>query len=191
MTSSYTPFGLRPVRKRGSAPNSAGLSKYKINPAGYATAIYKGDPVGISSGYLFRCSAAADHAVGVFMGCQYNDINTKKPTWSPNYVANTSVGTDPAGIVAMVADDPDNTYVIQADASVTVGDVGLNFALTIGTGSNITGQSAFGLDAGTRGNTGLFRVVDIYDTPDNAFGDAYPIVEVQIHQHYFEKTSAA
>jgi hypothetical protein len=83
--------------------------------------------------------------------------------------------------------------IVQADASVSVGDVGLNFALTVGSGSTLTGQSAFALDAGTRGNTGLFRLVGIYETPDNAFSgtDPYPVVEVQIHQHYFTKTSAA
>lgn len=191
MTSTLAAFGLRPVRSRAGVHGNA-LRRYRINPAGYATAIFSGDPVLLTAGYLNKVSVSTDYIIGVFMGCKYNDPTTKKPTWSEYYPANTSVGTDPDGIQAMVVADPDATFAIQADASVSVGDVGLNFDVTLGAGSTLTGRSGIGLKAGSRASTSqLLRVVDIYETPDNAFSDAYPIVEVEIVQHRTARLSAS
>jgi hypothetical protein len=67
---------------------------------------------------------------------------------------------------------------------VSVGDINLNFDVTLGAGSAVTVISVFGLDAGTRKETtGMVRILDIYDEPGNAFSDANPKVEVRIVQH--------
>lgn len=195
MSATFTPTGMIPIRKRGGVPNNAAQGRYRINPAGVALTIVRGDPVALNAGYVVRVTAATDWALGVFWGCSYNDIVTKRPTYSPIYLANTSVGTDPKGIQCFVIDDPDTIFAIQADASVSVGDVGvLNFEVTISAGNVVTGQSAYGLDAGTRtAASALLRIVDIYDAPlggSNAFSDPFPWVEVEWVQHRDFRVSA-
>lgn len=188
MTDTLAPFGLRASRKKGGNPNANGVNRYRINPAGNAGNIFKGDPVKtLTTGYITQASATTDYVTGRFMGCMYNDSTTKRPTWSMYYPANTSVGTDPLGIVAFVADDVAETMVIQADASLSVGDIGLNFDVTVSAGSTFTYNSGFALKAASRkATTALLRVVDIFDSPDNALtgaNGAFPLVEVKWVQH--------
>jgi hypothetical protein len=128
----------------------------------------------------------------MFMGCEYNDSVTKKRTFSRYYPANTSVGTDTFGITALVLDDEGQTFIIQADASVSVGDVGLNFEVTLGAGSTLSGNSGIGLAAGTRqASLSLLRVVDLWEAPDNAWSDAFTVVEVQWVMHRNARLSAS
>lgn len=192
MTSTYTPFGLRGARKRGSVPNSLGISKYRINPAGYSVNIANGDPVLLSSGYVQRVSASTDYIRGVFVGCRYDDLNTKVPQYPQMYTANTSVGSDPKGIIALVCDDPDQTYIIQANASVSVGDVGLNFDFDVSAANTTFKKSQYGLAATSRKTaSGPLRIIGLWEQPDNAWSDAFPLVEVELVQAAAHRVSAA
>ena len=192
MTAAKALFGLRPARQKGSGAGTGGISRYRIDPAGYATAIFRGDPVLLTAGYVMKVSASTDYALGMFMGCEYNDPTTKKRIFSRYYPANTSVGTDPYGITALVVDDYDRTFIIQADASVSVGDVGLNFEVTLGAGSTQSGNSGIGLKASTRQpSLSLLRVVDLWEAPDNAWSDAFTVVEVQWVMHRNARLSAS
>lgn len=190
MTSSKVAFGFRPARMRGGAVNGKALSEYRI-ANGFAGNIFYGDPVKqISDGTIVVASVTTDNAVGVFYGCTYVDPTTKQPQYSRYWPA--SVSSLDAAPKALVLDDSRATYIIGADASVSVGDIGLNFDVSNGGGSTLYGSSAFVLKASTRkGGTGLVRVVDVYPTPDNAFGDAFTQVEVRFVQHVDARTSAA
>ena len=181
---SYTPDGFRPTRTRGGTGRGNVMDRYRINPLGYATALAVGDPVKVTAGYIQRCSATTDFTIGIFAGVLYNDPTSKRPTWSQIYTANTSVGaSDPLGIQCFVFDNEQGVFRIQADASVSVGDVGLNFDVTLGTPSATTQRSQYGLKAGSRKTTtALVRVVDIVEEPGNAFSDAFPKVLVQFVQ---------
>lgn len=187
MALSLAPFGLRSARNKGSGANSKGYSTYNINPAGFAGNIFSGDAVNIPvGGYVAPVSANAANALGAFMGCRYNDPTTKRPTWSMYYPANTSVGTDPFGIQAFVDDNTNGTWLVQAGASVSAGDVmAYNFALSLGAGSTVTGVSGFTLAAASRSTAAAsgspnFRIIGLYKTPDNAWSDPNAIVEVVI-----------
>lgn len=185
MSLALAAFGLRSARQRGSAANSKGYTTYNINPAGFGGNIFSGDAVNIlAAGYVVPLSAASANCLGVFMGCRYNDPTTKRPTWSLYYPANTSVGTDPFGIQAFVDDGPEKTWLIQAGASVSIGDVmNANFNLSLGAGSTVTGISGFTLAAASRTPgplTPAFRIVNLYKDPNNAWGDPNPVVEVVI-----------
>jgi hypothetical protein len=190
MTSAKTTFGFRPARMRGGAPNSKALNEYPI-ANGFAGNIFYGDPVKqISTGTIVVASASTDNACGVFYGCTYVDPTTKQPQYSRYWPASTS-SADGAP-KALVLDDPGATFIIGADASVSAGDLGLNFDVSNGGGNTLLGQSAFVLAAGTRkGGSGLVRVVGLYTTPDNAYGDAFTQVEVRFVQHVDARTSAA
>ena len=179
-------FGLRRARKRGSNANSTGYSTYNINPAGYATDIFTGDPVLLSGGYIAKVSVTINNVVGVFMGCTYVDQATGTPRWRPYYPAGTSVGTDAYGIKAFVDDDHDATYLIQSDASVSAGHVGSRFHVTLGAGVTAFGQSGVGLLAAsvsTQAAAFMLEVVGLYEVPGNAWSDPNPVVEVRINRH--------
>ena len=71
----------------------------------------------------------------------------------------------------MVADDSRTVFEVQADASVTAGDLygSQNFAVTLGSGSTFTGMSGHGIEAATRTSTGIAmaRSIDPVDEPGN------------------------
>jgi hypothetical protein len=190
MTSAKTTFGFRPARIRGSGPNAQALGEYRI-ANGLATNIFNGDPVKqIADGTIVVASVTTDYAIGVFQGCFYVDANTKQPTFSRFFPTGTSSAD--SVIKALVADNAAQTFVIGADASVSLGDLGLNFDVSNGGGNTLSGASAFVLKASTRKNaSGLVRVTGLYDTPDNAWGDAFTQVEVRFVQHVDTRVSAA
>ena len=180
MTATKTLNGLTPSRMRGSGANSTGSSVYNI-ASGYAANIFTGDiVVNTAGGNVNVQTAATDKALGVFVGCRYTAPNGT-PTWSPYW----PTGTVSADAKAMVVDNPAATYLIQADTSVTIGDLNsFNFEVTLGAGSTVTGKSGFGLDAATRGlDNEMLRIVGLYDTPGNEITSAFPIVEVRLNQH--------
>jgi hypothetical protein len=66
--------------------------------------------------------------------------------------ASTGLHTSATNAKAMIADDSRAVFEVQADASVTAGDLygSQNFAVTLGTGSTFTGISGHGIAAATR-----------------------------------------
>tara|TARA_R100001132_G_C3251639_1_gene78612 strand:+ start:32 stop:625 length:594 start_codon:yes stop_codon:yes gene_type:complete len=181
MSSSKALNGFHPSRKRGSAVNSTGFSRYPI-AQGTNLAMYTGDLVKMDTGYVTPITTTTDYAVGVLMGVRYVDKTSKQPIWS-KYIA-SSVSSDDSNTYAFVDDDPNSTFIIQADASLSLGDTALNFDVTLGAGSTFTGLSGFGIKAASRvATTAMVRPIDVYDQPDNGFtgaAGAYPKMEVRI-----------
>ena len=178
MSSTKNLNGFHPSRKRGSAANSTGFSRYQI-AQNNASAMFQGDLVKMDSGYVTPITTTTDYAVGVLMGVEYVDKTSKQPVWAAYLPA--SVSSDDSVTYALVDDDPNSTYVVQADSSLTIGDLALNFDVTLGTGSTFTGRSGFGIKASSRATTtAMVRPVALYEQPDNAFGDAATKVEVRI-----------
>lgn len=199
MTSTFAPFGFRRTRTVGSGNNTAGMDEYRI-ANGLVTNIFYGDPVkmsGNNDGTIVAASVSTDWVVGVFQGCYWMDPVSQRPTWSSYFPSGTSSMPDPArGSTqprAMVIDDARACFEVQAAASVTVGAIGINYSVSLGSGSTRTGFSAAAIaPAATGGANGLAmcRVIDIVDTPDNTFTDAYPILVVRFAQHQDNRVSA-
>ena len=89
----------------------------------------------------------------------------------------------------MVVDENTATFLVQADASLSIGDINSqNFSVTLGAGSTYTGKSGFGLKAAGR-TTGvaMLRPISVWSIPGNnitiAADQAFPIVEVRIVQN--------
>lgn len=194
-------FGLRSSRVRGGNPNAEALNRYRITN-NFSGNIFAGDAVALNTatGGITQVSGtgatATNRALGVFKSCYYVDPVTRRPTWSSMYMAGVSSAEGQPQ--ALVIDNPNQTFVIQADASVTVADIGLNFDLSLAQGSSFTQGSGFLLRAASRtAGPALLRLVDIYPTPDSALApdtsatDAFPFVEVQWNQHRDAFTSAA
>ena len=182
--------GLVPARMRGSGANSGGTTRYRIANA-FSSNIFSGDIVKLGSGGTVEVvTTTTDHVLGTFEGCEYIDPVSRQPIFGRYWPASTS-STD-ATPFATVNDDPRSTYIIQADATVSLADVGINYTVTLGAGSTMTGRSGFGLRvAGRSAASAMLQVIGISNIPDNAFGDANPKVEVRIVQHVDAYTSAA
>ena len=121
--------GFRPSRKRGGASNSTAQNVYDI-ASGYSANIFSGDPVVLVAGKVNVMTGDTDRILGVFAGCEYEANGV--PTFSAYWPS----GTSATNAKAYVLDDPSQLYVVQADASITAGDIGeLNFGVTLGAGS--------------------------------------------------------
>ena len=163
MTTSAAPFGFSPSRKRGNNPNAIGTNEYPI-ASGYAANIFTGDLVRINAGNLQTVTDTNEVVQGVFMGCRYVENGEQK---FKSYFPSGTSTTDAYGIVA---DDPNQVFEVQADASVTAGDLfgSQNFGVVLGAGSTFTGKSGHSIDASTRtSGIAMVRALDSVNEPGN------------------------
>jgi hypothetical protein len=187
MSASAAPFGLRPDY-HGSGGTIRPTS-YTIT-SGYGTNILNNAPVKIvpsSTGEgTIALGAPGDRIIGAFAGCRYTDGNGQT-LFSNKWISGTT-GTD---IECWVTEDPNIFYEIQANATMTVADIGKQYDWTAESGNVTVGNSAIALNvASTDTNAGL-QVVGLRVGPDNNFGDAFPIVTVRISEHQFVADVAA
>jgi len=123
MANTDSPFGLRPHNKLGSAPNSNGMTPYKVQingVAGSSSAIRQGDMVIPLTNGLVDVSAADGGSVailGVMAGCEYTALDGT-PVFDNNYPGTSSLKSGTEATV-FVYDDPFQVYEIQCDASLT------------------------------------------------------------------------
>ena len=177
MPSSASPFGLRPAYHpsgRISMESIAGII------SGYTSAIYQYSTVKIGTDGTLQLSAAGERCVGVFLGCTYVD-STGRPVVTNQWVANTTYTA--GSMVAYYTRDQNIIYEIQSITAVDQADVG-NQADWIASGNATTGLSTSTL-SNTRtssGSAGL-RILGFGKEVDNAPGDTYTNVYVQISEH--------
>lgn len=190
MSSINAPFGLRPAfHPSGTIRPVAGTIT-----TGYANNIFMNSPVGIIADGSIALAAAGGTGVagacGAFQGVEYNPTATGPRVVSNMWPASTAA----VNIVAYFTQDPYITYEIQANATLTQAAIGEQFdwsANTTASGNTVTGLSNVTLNvASTAANAGL-RVVGLTPGPDNAWGDAFPIVQVQLSEHQFVAAIAA
>tara|TARA_R110002020_G_scaffold161365_16_gene346539 strand:+ start:1763 stop:2344 length:582 start_codon:yes stop_codon:yes gene_type:complete len=186
-------FGLQPLRQLGSGYNTTGSSEYNIANT-LSVNMFKGDVVTMNNGFIQPIATTTDYIVGVFQGCSYIDPTTKQPTFSSFYTAATSSAV--GNPKAFVVDDPAATFMVQADASVTIGDINSqNFPVTLGAGNTITGISGFGIKAAGRATASkALRPLNVINEPGNSLSGAegaFPKVEVEIVQHWSKRYATA
>ena len=184
-------FGLRMAMRLGNTPAIGGQSKYAIK-SGLGVGIFKGNPASIQlagdTGYIQDSAfsttddgndggidfTTANDAllVGVHNGVFYIDGTTSKPTFANSVAASTTFGTNPntnsTDGVAFVNDDPDQEYVVKADAAVGQAIFGLCGNINDFAASDAKdGASTATFDSGTQGETKMFRIVRSAEDPDN------------------------
>ena len=171
-------FGYRPVGKVGSGVNNGGTTLYTISD-NYGTAIYKGDHVMQSGGYVIAGTASGSTNLGVFNGCFYIDPTSSKPTWSNYYPASTNVtasGSISGGttIDAYIYDDPYYLFEAQCDGTIAKTDIGKNTDSVLGTSSAVNGLSVTEIDSGSENTTaGLqVKIIGISKDPENSDASA-------------------
>ena len=176
MANTNVAFGLRPVGVNGQGANTTGVTEYRI-AAGNTNAIYQGSPViPLSTGYIDIVGAAAGGTVsllGVFWGCEFVSSTTGKKVWSNHWPGSGADSNYP--VKAFIYDNPNQTYVICSDASLTNeatarGHVfaNANFA-TATSGSSTTGISSAKLGVSTIATTAALhlRIIGIQDDVEN------------------------
>jgi len=177
MSTVSQPFGLRP----SYSPSGVVRPTAYTILTGYASNILQNQPVKIGTDGTVQAAAIGDRFIGTFQGVEFTDSDGRRRV-SNKWTA-SQAGTD---IVAYVTLDPTIVYEIQANGSLAVTDIGSQADFTtITAGSTVTGLSALMLDTATlttSGNASL-RIIDLAPGPDNAFGDNYTIVQVQISEH--------
>lgn len=168
------PYGLVPVKRLDGLPYAGATRQYRI-ASGYATSIYKGDPIKLVTGGTveFDTPDAAMTPIGVFMGCSYTDPNLGYKLFS-NYWPASTVASD---AVAYVVDDVDVLFKVAIVSSgTTIGDlaitdIGANIAMVDNTGDSATGVSrAAGSDTSATTNTLPLRIVELVEETKNASG---------------------
>ena len=177
MSTTSQPFGLRP----SYSPSGVVRPTAYTILTGYASNILQNQPVKIGTDGTVQAAAIGDRFIGTFQGVEFTDSDGRRRV-SNKWTA-SQAGTD---IVAYVTLDPTIVYEIQANGSIAVTDIGSQADFTtITAGSTVTGLSALMLDTATLTNSGnaSLRIIDLAPGPDNAFGDPYTIVQVQIAEH--------
>ena len=174
------PYGYKPVNLIGGQVYAGSTRNLPIQ-YGYATPIYFGDLVNLTSGYVnlitYPANTTANHlTVGVFMGCYYTNPTTKQRLWSQYYPGGVNAGD----ITAIIADDPDIVIQCAVATGAATGVVGSASSLLVGsnmvgtttTGSASTGNGTGGVVAASAAgaSTAGFRVLGL--VPDTQISSA-------------------
>lgn len=179
MSATSQPFGLRPVY----SPNGVVRPVAMTIASAYGSNILQNQPVKIGTNGTVEAAAIGDRFVGSFQGVEFTDTDGRRRV-SNKWTASTSA-TD---IVAYVTVDPTIVYEIQSSATVALTDIGSQADFTtITAGSTVTGLSQLMLDAATISTSvqSSLRILNASPGADNAFGDTYVILQVQIAEHQF------
>jgi hypothetical protein len=197
MSATSAPFGLRPA----FFPTGLERAQVLANgiPSGYSSNILKGQPVSYgqsansgTNGTIVPTQAPASNAsttlsaqytvAGSFQGVEFTDTTGRRRV--SNYWPASTTTLTGSTTNAYFYNDLNIIYEIQADGSMAQTSIGNEYLFTnITAGSTTTGLSQATLGSATavaNGNQGQMRVVDLAQSVDNAWGDAYTVVRVQL-----------
>lgn len=174
-------YGFKPVNLIGGQVYAGSTRNLPIayNQSG---AIYYGDPVTLSSGFVVGATLpvnSTNTVVGYFAGCYYTNPTTKQRLYAQYYPGSVTAGD----ITAIVVDDPDVVLKAVATASASSTTVASFSQLLLGgnvvcgtqTGSAATGDSGVGLVAATAAgaSTAGFRVLQLVPDTQVTTGGTY------------------
>ena len=186
MSATSAPFGLRPSFHPSGLDRAVALANGIAS--GYNTGILKGQPVALNTSGNIVASAAGDAFQGAFAGHEYTDVTGRRIV-SNQWVANTAYQT--GSQVTYYYSDPNIVYDIQANGSLAQTSIGdqANFA-SITAGSTTTGLSQCMISTSLvgSGNVGDLRIIGLSNGVDNAWGDAYTVVQVQVSRSQYVAT---
>ena len=198
MANQETAFGLRPVGLVGSGANTTGVTEYEI-ASDNTNAIYNGAiVVPLAAGVIDQAGDTAGgttQALGVLVGVQYHDSTQKKPVFLNYWPGSGSVSVDTNfPVKALVADNPDQLFVVAADATLTDRATALtavfanaSLGTSARTGSTDTGKSNSQLGVSTIAATATLplRIVGLVDDDaNNDYSSAGAHLLVRLNAHF-------
>ena len=182
------PRGLQRVYNVFGAANTPETT-YPV-ASGYATNLFKGDPVTLLADGTIGIGVAGAALIGVFQGVKYTNT-AGIPVNSPNWAASTATFGAVAAS-ALVTDDPMAVYTIQETNAAGTGagtpfaltDVNLNANVRIGSGIAALGLSTTSLNNETEATTATLnvKIVGLDNYPNNAVG-SFANWYVRINNH--------
>jgi hypothetical protein len=203
MATTLTPNGLQPAYRLGSgSPSVLGFSLYKIYN-GETYAIFNGDPVKFIASSTGRghvqtmnttltatTVTSSGVCLGVFGGCQYTDPVSGK--WLQRHYYPGAITSAADDIYAMVYDDPDLVFKIQADGAVPATAMGTNASIIqTAVGSTATGNSGKALQASSIATTSTLplRIVGFVNDGRNSVNDTYTNCYVRLNTHFHRQAT--
>jgi hypothetical protein len=173
------PYGFKPVNLIGGQVFSGSTREYPIQ-YNYGTAIYYGDFVQLSSGYvnILANTIGSNVAVGVFLGCYYTNPTTKNRQYSQYYPGNITAGD----ITAIICDDPDTLFRVAVTTSASSSTIGSASSIIVGqnmAGNTVTGNATSGNSNGAlvgstpATSTGNFRILELVPDTQITYSAAY------------------
>ncbi len=193
MSSTSAPFGFR-----ASFHNSGQMRPKAYTVAStYAANIFSGDPVKLTDAGVIQLgtsdgtrSGTTDGItlLGIFAGCQYNDV-TGKPTISPFWPSGAT-GTE---ITAWVYDDPETLFEAQYSNPGTPGTTTVQTAVgeecdwvvASPGGSTSTGLSNTQIGV-IQATSGQFQITGFSGNINDSLTDAYVVATVRINEHAYK-----
>jgi hypothetical protein len=165
------PNGFRPLRYLNGAPYNGAVNKY-VFPAADGTAAFVGDLVtmtgvgdattGLNTITQAVASTDGSAVIGVLVGLEVDPTNLNTPQYR----------TASTRRIAYVVDDPNVLLTAQEDGDtdpLETADIGLNVNFVVGTGSTVTGASAFEIDSTTHSTVAAFplKLMGLVQAVDN------------------------
>jgi len=184
MANTDAPNGFTPAYHQSGGVIRA--KEYRIADD-YATAIFNGDMVILTTDGTIIVGAASTPAVGVFAGCSFTK-DGGEVVFSKHWPAAQSVLGSYA--TAYVYDDPNIVFRAQFSVASGIAILGGTCDLLATAGSTTTGRSAMELDSGDLTDV-LIRVLDFVDSPNNdpASNNAEAYCMIAEHQLAVSATS--
>lgn len=183
MSASAFPYGMVPVENYGAGYNTQGFETRQILD-GYATSIYFGDVVKIAADGTMQKDTGTTTLTpyGIFLGCRYIQPATGYVLDSQYWPASTTTG---GTVYCKVSTFLRGVFQIQADGSVPMSAMGDNASIVQTAGTAAFGKSRNALSAASVAGTSSLplRIVDVLETPNNAWGDAFTDVLVIFNQN--------
>ncbi len=179
----YQPTGLRLAGSRASEPWHGATTLYPLT-TNNTVAIAVGDQVALIGGSIVACTAnaaagtlSANTPIGVALGFQYTDnVNRRYFVNSQILAANAISSLLYTNVQVLVADSPNERFVVQANGPITAADLGLNIDLGGFNSADLVNRTsrvyAVAADAATTATLPL-RIVGFDHDPSNVPGDAY------------------
>lgn len=162
-----TPRGFVPVGHLHGGTIRSQAHRIAYN---YATALYTGDAVILTSGNVTIGADTSTVILGVFAGCEYKN-NSGEMIYSP-YWPGVALTDTAAVVTAHVYTDPGIIYEVQVDAADTTSQANIGVAYDLETdhaGKAATGQSGMEIDTGDT-NQAQWMVIGKSEVPGNDFG---------------------
>jgi hypothetical protein len=182
MSSTSAPFGFRPVYHPSGLDRAVALAGGCAST--YGTAIFKNQPVALDTNGNIIVATAGSAFQGSFAGVEWTDVSGRRQI-SNQWIAGTSYQT--GSCIAYYYSDPIIVYEVQSTATLAQTSIGDQANMSSATaGSTFTGLSAAMLGTVVGASSqGDYRIIDIAPYADNAWGDPYVIVRVQIARHQY------
>ena len=195
MSTTNSPYGLRPINRNDGMPYAGATSQFLINPtSGAGTNLFYGQVVIIDAdGYIALSTATGADlttnnlggsslgAWGVFVGCSY--INAQGQQIYAQYYPSGTTGV----VTAYVITDPNVTFQAQMDGTVTQAALGANTffaaAQSTSTGSTRTGNSTSALESTVVTTAAAFKIIGFASPVSDAFPDVLIKFNPGAHAH--------